>query len=77
MPNLTNVSIKLAAAVLLHDREISVIDIRALPFVESDEDVQAIVGALSRVFVLDTEQRRGTGGAVPFWEDVLRLRDTA
>jgi hypothetical protein len=77
MPDLTKVSTKIAAALLMRNREISFSDIRALPFVESDDDVNQILGALLHSFKVERTQRRGgvTNG-LSVWEDIFELRDT-
>jgi len=77
MADLTDVSTKIAAALLLQHREISVGDIRALPFVESDDDAWDIVGALCRSFRIDMVQRRDPTNPIPAWEDILQLREVA
>jgi hypothetical protein len=69
MPELTDISKRIAGALLLRNREISVRDIRAVPFVETDDDVEAIVNALLRSFTVEMVQRRSGSG----WEDVIQL----
>jgi len=76
MPDLTKVSTRLAAALLLRNREISLSDIRALPFVESDEDVEQVLGTLLHSFRVERIQRRGTSSGLPEWEDILQLQDS-
>jgi hypothetical protein len=74
MPELTDISKRIAGALLLRNREISVRDIRAVPFVESDDDVDAIVSALVRSFTVEMVQRRsGSGSGISAWEDVIQL----
>lgn len=77
MANLTGVNAKIAAAILLSEREISMRDIRALPFVETDNDAEDIVGILRRSFDLDVVQRRDPTERGSAWEDVWQLREAA
>ena len=66
---------KIAAVLLLHRRELSTGDIRALPFVETDDDILEVVDTLSGVFPLETTRRKIINGSgIPVWEDVLQLR---
>ena len=61
------------AAVLL--REISMGDIRAVPFVETDDDISEVVDTLSGFFPLETTRREIINASgIPVWEDVLQLR---
>jgi hypothetical protein len=76
MPDLMDVSKRIAGALLLSHREISVRDIRAIPFVESDDDAAAVVSALLKSFTVEIVQRRGNSGfGVSAWEDVIRLAE--
>jgi hypothetical protein len=69
MSELLAVSERIAAVVLLHRRALSMGDIRALPFVETDDDVLEIIDALSSSFPLKVSHAAGD----PFCEDVLEL----
>lgn len=72
MNNLAHISAKLAAALLRQRGEISVPDIRALPFVENDEVANAIIENLTSTYHLERCQHRETPNHR--WEDVLRFR---
>jgi hypothetical protein len=66
---------KIAAVLLLHRRELSTGDIRALPFVETDDDILEVVDTLSGFFPLETTRRKIINASgIPVWEDVLQLR---
>ena len=66
---------KIAAVLLLHRREISMGDIRAVPFVETDDDISEVVDTLSGFFPLETTRREIINASgIPVWEDVLQLR---
>jgi hypothetical protein len=74
MSELSAVSERIAAVVLLHRRTLSMGDIRALPFVETDDDVLEIIDALSSSFPLKKTQRKVSHAASdPVCEDVLEL----
>jgi hypothetical protein len=75
LPELSAISKRIAALLLLHRRELSMSDIRAVPFVETDDDVLEIIGALSNSFPLEKTQRRiSNASGLAVWEDVLQLR---
>ena len=66
---------KIAAVLLLHRRELSMGDIRTLPFVETDDGILEVVDTLSGFFPLETTRRKIINvSGIPVWEDVLRLR---
>jgi hypothetical protein len=73
MSELSAVSERIAAVVLLHRRTLSMGDIRALPFVETDDDVLEIIDALSSSFPLKKTQRKSHAASDPVCEDVLEL----
>jgi hypothetical protein len=74
MEDLTSISKRIAGALLLSHREISVRDIRAIPFVESDDDVAVVVRALLRSFTVEIVQRRSNSeSGISAWEDVIQL----
>lgn len=64
---------RIAAAILLKDKEISVSEIRALPFVESDEEAMVIAKQLSQMFDVEVRQIKSTS-PVPQWIDLLKLK---
>ena len=72
MTNLTHISTKLAAVLLLQRGQVSIPDIRALPFVENDETVSTIIECLGHTYQIERSQYRETPN--DRWEDVLRLR---
>ena len=71
--NFTDLSSRLAAALLVRQGELSIVDIRALPFVDDDETAALIADDLGRIFNVDIVQRRSPVGFG--WEDVLQLRE--
>ena len=71
MNNYTQISMKLAAALLLQRGKISISDIRALPFAENDDTVNFIVESLFSTYRLERYLYHDI--ANHRWEDVLRL----
>ena len=70
MNNYIQISVKLAAALLLQRGKISISDIRALPFVENDDAVNFIIASLSHTYRLKRYPYRDANQR---WEDILRL----
>ena len=65
---------RIAAVLLLHRRELSIRDLRALPFVETDDDVLEVIDTLRGFFPLETTRRKVINeSGIPIWEDVLQL----
>jgi hypothetical protein len=72
---MNDMALTLAAALLVKDGEISIGDIEALPFVESDQEARDIAGRLTRRFDTYIAQRRMRGVAGPSSrEEVIILR---
>lgn len=70
----SSVSLLLAAALLLREGELTISDIRALPFVDSEEFAEAIVLSLQNRYNAERGQRKiQAGGGITRWEDVLLL----
>ncbi|HKZ50963.1 MAG TPA: hypothetical protein VJ256_04310 [Dehalococcoidia bacterium] len=67
-------STKIAALLLLHEGEITLTDIEALPLVESQAMAAAIAMRLVEAFSAERSQRKRSKGDISFWEDVIRLR---
>lgn len=74
MQDLRSISTTLAAALLLHDGEITLMDIEALPFVENSETARAIAATLAQFFDVERLQRRHVKKGISYWEDILRLK---
>ncbi len=68
------ITIKLASALLLQNKELSLDDIRAIPFLENAQDAGFIVEALSKIFDTEIYQRRIPSSSVPQWEEIIRLK---
>ena len=68
----STIPVRLAAALLLHEGEISFGEIRALPFVEDESYALAIADILARSFRVERSERRVAQSESQF-EDVIRL----
>lgn len=68
------IATKLAAAILLHDGRISVADIRAIPFIETEERAMQVAKELACIFDVEWEPEK-TSSNLSEWVDVIRLRE--
>jgi len=69
-----DIGLKFATALLLHRGELSVEDIRAIPFFRSSDDSEAVIKALQANFVVDTYTRKVAAHPIPQWEEIIKLR---
>lgn len=71
-------AVKIAAALLQQYGQISVSEIRALPFVQTDEEAMMIARSLAEAFDVQIEQIRQTvHSPINRWVDTLRLKSGA
>jgi hypothetical protein len=68
------IGLKLASAMLLHLGEISVKDIRAMPFFTNPDQIENVLEFLMRTFNAEIHSRRVASYPIPEWEQVIRLR---
>lgn len=68
-----NIGLKLASALLVYHGELSVKDIRAMPFFTLDES-EVVIKALETTFNTERYTRKVTAQPIPQWEDVIRLK---
>ena len=74
MEDLEILSTKLAALLLMHEGEIALSEIEALPFVDSREKALSIAASLASFFDVEMYQRKEVEGGANSWEYVIRLR---
>jgi hypothetical protein len=67
--------LQLAAAFLLHHKEISILDIEALPIVGDRATAELLAGELMRRLGAQRYQKRVDDAELARWEDVLCLPD--
>ena len=72
MSSRSTIPVRLAAALLLHEGEISFAEIRALPFVEDQSYALAIADILAQRFRVERAERR-VAQSDSQYEDVIRL----
>ena len=70
-----DIGLKFASALLLHCGEVSVEDIRAIPFFRSFDESEAVIKALQRRFKVEIYTRKVTAWPIPQWEEVIKLRE--
>lgn len=69
-----NIGLKLAGALLMYNGELSVNDIRAMPFFSSSDESELVIKALETSFKTERYTRKVTSQPIPQWEDVIRLK---
>lgn len=67
--------VKLASALLLHYGEVSMEDIRAMPFFASPDESEAVIRYLLATFNVEIYQRRISSYPMLQWEEVIGIRD--
>lgn len=65
---------KVAGALLVHYGQLSVDDIRAMPFFSGPEEAEQVVELLLRTFNADIRSIRVSSDPVPQWEQLIMLR---
>ena len=69
-----NIGLKLAGALLMYNGELSVNDIRAMPFFSGSDESELVIKALETSFKTERYTRKVTSQPIPQWEDVIRLK---
>ena len=72
-----SLSTRLAGILLLRNGELSARDIRALPMVEDNEDVDLIISWLIANFDVELHQKRISSSPISEWDEIISLRSTA
>jgi hypothetical protein len=70
-----NIGLKLAGALLVYHGELSVNDIRAMPFFSGSDESELVIKALETSFKTERYTRKVTSQPIPQWEDVIRLKE--
>lgn len=74
MENINSIATRIAAAILLKERTISVAEIRALPFIETDEQAMMVATNLTQLFEdVEIQQFKRSSG-ISNWVNILRLK---
>jgi hypothetical protein len=72
-----DLGVKLAGALLLHHGEISMEDIRAMPFLMNPLEAEGVIRSLLEMFDIEISLRKVPSYPLPQWEKVMRIRDLA
>ena len=71
-----DVGLKVASALLMHKKEITVSDIRAIPFFTDSEQVKGAVEYLMQTFNARMYSRQVAKHPMLEWEEVISLRQS-
>jgi len=72
--NTEAIVLKLAGALLVRHGELSIRDIRAMPFFTSPDQAEPVIDYLIRTFDAEVYSKRVASQPLPEWEQVIRLR---
>lgn len=70
-----SLGLKVATALLMHEGEVSMTDIRSLPFFVSPEQPEAVIQAILGSYNVEVYTRRVSSEPIPEWEEFIRLRE--
>lgn len=65
---------KLVGAILIHRGEISVMDIKAMPFFTRPVEIDAVVKALMKKYDVEIYHKKVASWPIPEWEEIIRLK---
>jgi len=68
------IGLKLATALLLRHGEVSIEDIKAMPFFTDPSESEAVINSLIRTFNVEVYQKRVSLQPFPEWEEVIRIK---
>jgi hypothetical protein len=71
---LNEIGFRFASALLLHRGELSIGDIRALPFFSSPDESEAVIEALLKNFKVERYTKMVASRPIPEWEEIIRLK---
>ena len=71
----TEIGLKLASALLLHNKEISLEDIRAMPFFEYPEEAEAVINVLLDKFEVEIYTKKIGSMPILEWEEIMILKE--
>ncbi len=67
------IGLRFASALLLHHGEVSVGDIRALPFFTRPDESEAVIKALLENFKVEIYTKKVASWPIPEWEEIIKL----
>ena len=71
----SEIGLRFASALLLHRGEISISDIRALPFITHPDESDAVIGALLKNFNVEIYTKKVASHPIPEWEEIIKLTE--
>ncbi len=71
---IAEIGLKLATALLLHNREVSLRDIRAMPFFEHPEEAEAVINALQESYQVEIYAKKVASLPVLEWDEIMILK---
>lgn len=69
-----DLGLRLASALLMHHGELSVEDIRAMPFFKNFDESEAVIKALQRLFNAEIYTKKVTAWPISQWKELIRLK---
>lgn len=70
----SEMGLKFASALLLHHGEISIEDIKAMPFFSDASESEAVIDSLKRTFNVEVYLKRISSEPIPEWEEVIKIK---
>lgn len=70
-----DLGLRFASALLLYHGEVSVEDIRAMPFFENLDESDSVIKALQRMFNVEICTKKVTEWPIPQWRELIRLKE--
>ena len=74
MSTIETIGYRLAGALLIHNGELSIEDIQAMPFLTQPSDADNIIKFLLGMFDAEIYQKKISSYPTPQWEQIIRLR---
>lgn len=73
-PNIQKTALYLASALLLQKKEISVEDIKSIPFITSSDEAEAVISFLRENFKTEIYLKKISSQPILEWEEIIRLK---
>lgn len=69
------IAMRLTCALLLQRKEISVEDIKAIPFFMSPDEAEAVISFLRENFNVEVYLKKVSSHPILEWEEIIRLKE--
>ena len=70
------IGLKVVSALLLHYGELSMTDIRSLPFFVNPHESEAVIQFLLKRYDVEIYTKKVSSYPIPEWEEVIRLKES-